>query len=204
MRGILLCISLWGLICAGGFAQISQEESSPDTELDTVQVYEKKNSFTSVFYGQPGRAVLYSFVLPGAGQLYNKRWWKVPLVWAGEGYLVYNLSQKINTFQARSLCYSDLINNIPTSTCGQVTDANSAFDILQSAKSQKEQAWLFLIIGHLIQSFEAFIDRHLINFNTSEDLGYKIPDASPLLVDQSAISLQFVEIFTLRIPLNGK
>jgi hypothetical protein len=52
----------------------------------------------------------------------------------------------------------------------EVSSATEAFDQQQAAKTAKERAWLFVIAAHLIQTLEAFVDRHLINFNTSDQL----------------------------------
>src|SRR4051812_29848284 len=36
---------------------------------------------------KPGKAVLHSLMIPGWGQVYNKRWWKVPAIYAGLGLI---------------------------------------------------------------------------------------------------------------------
>ena len=185
------------------FCQITSIDS---TSTSTIQ---KKNSFTSVFYGDPGKAALYSLIVPGAGQLYNKRWWKVPLVWAGEGYLIYNLIQSLDTYQTWDTCWKSFLDDDPTFICpsdNTPSTTTDAFAIRQSARSQREQAWIFLSIGHLINVFEAFIDRHLINFDVSENLTLKIQSTSSRyksLCDIPVIRVPQIEIFTINIPLNG-
>lgn len=174
---------LVGLLLWAGIASLSSQESIDTSRLDEGITYEKRNSFTSIFYGQPGKAALYSLAIPGAGQLYNKRWWKAPLIWAGEGYLVYNLINSISEANQWQECREGLLQGSIGVICPQVLDGQGqlmdistpaqAFEFEESAKAAKERAWLFFIAGHLIQTLEAFVDRHLINFNTSDHLSVR-------------------------------
>ena len=151
-----------------------------NTQIDTTATSStsKKNSFTSIFYGQPGKAALYSLILPSAGQIYNKRYWKVPFILAIEGGAIWYLDNRISAFQNRDRCWqSFLVNSAePDAICGTLglSDINSAFNSRQSARSQKDLAWVFMGLAHLFNVIEAFVDRHLINFDTSEDLTIQI------------------------------
>ncbi|MGI9159904.1 MAG: DUF5683 domain-containing protein, partial [Saprospiraceae bacterium] len=54
------------------------------------QVVERKNAWNHFWadqYPNPRKAILLSFVLPGAGQAYNKKWWKIPIVYGALGAL---------------------------------------------------------------------------------------------------------------------
>lgn len=124
-----------------------------------------KNTFRVLFSGNPGRAALYSLILPGAGQYYNKRYWKIPLVYGALGGVGYLYWAANHTYQDAKTNYTD---NIETSL------ANTYFVIYQDAKKSREQA-LFAIIGvYLFNVFDAYIDRHLIDFDMSEDLSFKL------------------------------
>jgi hypothetical protein len=57
-----------------------EPDTVPEIEVDYVPTAKG-----SIFTGRPGRAALYSLILPGAGQAYNKKYWQVPIVWAGVG-----------------------------------------------------------------------------------------------------------------------
>lgn len=144
-----------------------------NTEIATLD--NKENIFT-IFSGKPGKAALYSLVLPGAGQLYNKRWWKVPLAYALEGTAVFFVIQNRNTFSQFDKCYRSIINNETDPIfCQNITRDADAFTIRNSARSNMELSWLFLIGAHVLQTLEAFIDRHLIDFDTDENLSIGRP-----------------------------
>ena len=149
-----------------------------------------------IFYGEPGKAALYSLIIPGAGQLYNKRWWKVPFVYALEGSAVYLLINNLNTYSNWNNCYIDLVNNdIPSSFCDSFTkeDQSTAFRIRNSTRTNKELSFIFLGLAHLLNVVEAFVDRHLINFDTSDNLTYSVPN---LQLDGQ------VTFISIKIPLN--
>lgn len=199
------------LITVGGFTSLSGQ-TQRDTITETNQPT-KKNSFTSIFYGEPGKAALYSLIIPGAGQLYNKRWWKVPLIWAGEGFLLYNLLDKQSNFSTLDNCWKSLVepdnficntNNLTESQLAAQSNTTESFTFRNSARSQRDQAWIFLIAGHLINVLEAFVDRHLINFDTSDDLSFRpvymqYPEA---IVSQNSTEITTTTLFSIHIPLS--
>lgn len=196
--------------CLISFQLFSQQDSITVSSSDQ----KKSNSFTSIFYGQPGKAALYSLIIPGAGQLYNKRYWKAPIVWAGEGFAIYYLASSINTFQNRNDCWKGLLQDstdpnllcTPTNlkipiSLGNITDVSNAFDLRNSARSQKERAWLIMSAVHLMNIVEAFVDRHLINFDTSEDLSFhNMPNVN--ISESSQLGIAKVNLISLRFGLN--
>ncbi len=77
----------------------SQEETFSFDELDPLS---------------PSKAAFYSAVLPGAGQAYNKKYWKIPLVYAAIGTSIYsyNFNKKKywsyrNAYKSRKACYTN-------------------------------------------------------------------------------------------------
>ena len=83
----------------------STDTSSPSTQnnaqdRDSTTIVE--NTFFDIFTGNPGRAAFYGLIIPGGGQIYNKRWLKLPFVYGLEGYLIYSIidnSSSYNTYQ---------------------------------------------------------------------------------------------------------
>ncbi len=161
-----------------------------------VKKKDQQSSFNKIFNGQPGKAALYSLILPGAGQIYNKSYWKVPLVWAGEGYAIYDLTQRIQRFNQFNACHLALAGGeLNNPICNGETNVSTAFTNSQATRSDKETAWIIVGVAHLLNVFDAFIHRHLINFDTTDDIS--------LIVDQQSSwqSPQFT-LARLRIPLN--
>ena len=64
----------------------TNEQPNPPASDSTTIV---DNSFFDIFTGNPGKAAFYGLIIPGGGQIYNKKWWKLPLVYGLEGYLIF-------------------------------------------------------------------------------------------------------------------
>jgi hypothetical protein len=165
---IMIVIAIWGMHpLRAQFADPVESKADSTARQGDFSIFDEsnKNTFRVLFSGNPGRAALYSLVLPGAGQYYNKRYWKIPIVYGalgGVGYLFWSAN---SSYQDAKDIY---IANIETSL------ANTYFVLYQDAKKSREQA-IFAIIGvYLFNVFDAYIDRHLIDFDMSEDLSFKL------------------------------
>ena len=133
------------------------------------------NTFFDIFTGKPGKAAFYSLILPGGGQYYNKRYWKIPIVWGIEGAAIYWYiwnDQQLDEWQA---AYLGLLNNEIESYQG-ITQASTAKLVRDRYRKNKEYAYIGMILAHLLNVFDAFIDRHLIDFDIDDDLSFSQPD----------------------------
>lgn len=146
------------------------DEDTTDAPVDTLI---QGNTFFKLFQGKPGKAALLSLVIPGGGQVYNKRWWKVPLAIGIDvgaiSYLVYNTRQ-YNKFDE---AYLDLLNDRIDSYLG-VTNPATIKNVRDNANKFRQYAYIYLIAGHLITVFDAFVDNHLQNFDVSDDLSLEM------------------------------
>ena len=155
---------------------IQQNENSISTQ-DTLTAKDSvivKNAFFKLFKGKPGRAALYSLVIPGGGQLYNKKYWKFPIAVAVDGGLGYNLwyqNKQYNTYQ--NLYTSALLTG--SSRVSEYRENRNKF------RKAKEFALLYLVLGHVLTTIDAYVDRHLMEFDISTDLTYIVPGNSPVM-----------------------
>ncbi len=123
----------------------------------------------------PRKALLYSAVLPGMGQVYNKKYWKVPLVYGGLVGLIlvvdfYN--QKGNQFR------NDLFEllNSPTGTTlspNGFTEAQLRNGI-EVARRQRDYFMIFTGFMYLLQLIDAHVDAHLKEFDLNPKLKVSI------------------------------
>lgn len=151
--------------------QIEPQESN--TVTDTI-VDNELSSFKRMFSGKPGKAALYSLMVPGWGQVYNGKAWKVPLVYALEGAAVYFLINNVKKYNQYNNCYRTLVSeDILIEDCGRVMNVSDAFLIRQNFRKQRELSYIYVVVAHLFQSIEAFIDRHLVDFDIDEDLSFQ-------------------------------
>jgi Family of unknown function (DUF5683) len=141
----------------------------------------KVNTFKTIFNGKPGRAAFYSLVIPSGGQVYNKKWWKVPLALGLEGYFIYNVIDKKNIYNQ----YNDIVIDYQNGETNLFYTKSEAINLRLQAKSGVENAWVYLVIGHLVTVFDAYVDRHLMDFDISPNLSF---DGSPQSDNLGAIA----------------
>ncbi|MBT8234023.1 MAG: hypothetical protein HKO66_08220 [Saprospiraceae bacterium] len=162
-------------ICIGQ-AQSIQADSTT-TKVDTSSTQDAYGIF-SMFSGNPGKAALYSLIVPGAGQVYNKRYWKLPIVLAAEGAAIYFLVDNINIYKTWDKRWKSLAIGEPCDGF-EVEDLAQVKTIRDNARSQKDNQWLIFLGVHLIVTADAFIDRHLIEFDVSDDLSIRLNPTFP-------------------------
>lgn len=177
MKSILFIIVL--LVSIGCLhAQQTFPADSTSSTQDTIVKQDPYGMF-SMFNGNPGKAALYSLVLPGAGQLYNKRYWKVPIAIGAEAAAIYFLIKSTQTYNQWDACWKGLANETGCLEFGlEANDIATAKRVRDQARSNKDNQWLIFLGVHLIVTADAFIDRHLIEFDVSDDLSMKLSEES--------------------------
>ncbi len=130
-----------------------------------------ERTLKTLFAGPPGKAFLYSLILPGAGQAYNKRYWKIPIVYAAIGVTGYILIDNINTFSDYDKAYKLRVDEgsaadtiFPTLSDDQVRGNR------ELVRKNVQRSYISLGLIYLIGAAEAFVDRHLMTFDMSDDL----------------------------------
>ena len=138
----------------------------------------------------PRNALLWA-AIPGGGQVYNKKWWKVPLVYTGFlGMIAYadfnqtRYTRFVNALEAR--CLGD--GNVPTPPFEECQPAfidfpeqtpNDALIRARDAADQARQtAYVGIVVVYLLQAVEAYTDAHLQEFDISDDLSLHLGPVS--------------------------
>lgn len=124
-------------------------------------------------YPDPKTAVLWA-MLPGAGQIYNKKWWKVPIVYGAFGTGAYFIVR--NTVQ-----YRDFKTALEAQREGEVHQFSAFLEgrpnplgILRTERDQADkrmqQSYIATVLIYLLQGVDAFVDAHLAHFDIGDDL----------------------------------
>lgn len=199
MTRIVFLLFFTFLINYNSFGQNGQDNPvSTSSSLDAAESIPDSskivsNTFFDIFTGNPGKAAFYGLIIPGGGQIYNKKWWKLPLVYAIEGGLFYLVVSNTSLYNGYQDAY---IRNLKGENF--VYQGTSDVSILRGRRNTyrqlREYSWVGFIAGHIIVLFEAFIDRHLMEFDISDDLTF-----TPIPSD-----LGLLNGITYTIPLNKK
>lgn len=124
----------------------------------------------------PAKAAFYSAIFPGMGQVYNKKYWKAPIVWGAMGtsiyfYLINNSSYKryrtAYRLRKNNLADEFTINGIETISKETLERAQNQL------KENRDLSLLTTVILYVLQIVEASVNAHLLQFNTDDDLTFK-------------------------------
>ena len=167
-----------------------QVQGQSDTLIVESQDTIKIKSYATRY--NPRKALLYAAILPGLGQVYNKKYWKLPLVYGGFGALGYGL----NFYQVGYKKYKgQLFDNIENK---QDINLESGFttDQLRTIvdRYRRERDFMVILMGgmYLLQIIDAHVDAHLKEFDLNPNLQVKIQPTlkqDALLGSQKGISL---------------
>jgi hypothetical protein len=132
--------------------------------------------FGSLFSGPPGKALLYSMVLPGAGQAYNRRYWKMPIVYAGIGTAVYILIDNRREFDRFDSAFRQRVDEGADSDdeFQNILSLDRINNFREKWRKDVQRAYIGLGLVYLIQGLEAFVDRHLMDFNIDDDISLNV------------------------------
>jgi hypothetical protein len=131
-------------------------------------------------YPSPRKAMLLSFVLPGAGQLYNKRWWKLPIAYGlfGGGVYLYRFNR--NYYRVLRTEYVSRVDanpvTLPDAKYSNISDQSIRF-FRDQYRNQADRIGLGLVLVYFVVAADAFVDAHLKNFDISDDLSLKLQPA---------------------------
>lgn len=134
------------------------------------------------------RALWLSIVLPGAGQIYNHKYWKLPIFYGGVVGCVYAMTWNNNMYRDYSQAYMDLVDNNPSTQSynqflhlgNKITPENEArYEEIFRKRKDRYRRWrdlsVFSLIGvYALSIIDAYVDASLSDFDISKDLSMHI------------------------------
>jgi hypothetical protein len=149
---------------------IKPAASTPISKKEMV-----KDTSKVVYVHSPKKAALLSAVLPGAGQVYNRKYWKVGIIAGGAGALIYSLNYNNRNF---GLFKSELIKRQQglgglDADLGLYTDANLN-ELQDFYRRNRDLSVVGLALLYALNIIDANVDAHLYDFNVSDDLSMHI------------------------------
>ena len=200
-------ICLLFAFCWCATALHAQRASAEQDTLRMVTVVLQDDSLTTIpedavvqfdtIVHNPRKAVLYSAVCPGLGQAYNRKYWKIPIVYGAFMGLSYGIIWNHQYFKDYKNGYVDFLQGIPNQTWqnliveGKETDPAHLAWVRKVLKQKRDRyrRWRDMcIIGmagvYALNIIDAFVDAQLIDFDISEDLSLNV---SPSIMHTSDI-----------------
>jgi hypothetical protein len=159
-------------ICLATLAQSNKDE------LNETVSQNKKNTSRALDPLRPAKAAFYSAVLPGLGQAYNKKFWKIPIVYGaiGTGLYFYLDNNKLykqyrNAYKRRLAGFTDDEFYGPGDT--PFLSDEALIRAQRTLKRNKELSMLVTVGLYVLNIIEANVDAHLLQYNLDENLALK-------------------------------
>lgn len=175
-------ILLFFMICSSAYAQDTLKPPTVVHKIDSAKVTNTTDT-VNVKKHSPLKAGLASAILPGAGQFYNRKYWKIPILYAGiavDVYFIISNRQYYNEFRN-----AYLINQTGNmNTTNQYAFIYTPDQLLSIQQYYQKYYDLSFILGGVIYALnilDAVVDAHLFYFDVSEKLSMQItPIINPL------------------------
>ena len=130
---------------------------------------------------RPAKAAFYSAILPGLGQAYNKKYWKIPIIYAALGTGVYFYIHNSNEYNRFRNAYKSRLAGFETdefyfdaATGEKLDDPRVTTERLETAqqfyRKNKEISLLVILGMYALNIIEANVDAHLLQYNVDENL----------------------------------
>ncbi|WAC03287.1 DUF5683 domain-containing protein [Lacinutrix neustonica] len=121
----------------------------------------------------PSRAAFYSAVLPGLGQAYNKKYWKIPIVYAALGTGIYFYTTNNKDYKRVREAYKRRLAGFEDDEFqGRFTD-DGLREAQKSLRRNKELSLLVTVGLYALNIIDANVDAHLLQYNIDDDLTLK-------------------------------
>lgn len=158
------------------------------SQTDTLKV-EKKNTKKSI-YREARKATIMSAVLPGLGQAYNRKWWKVPIVYAGLGgfgYLFYTNQQNFSYYAKNLKAENDGDANTINET---KFSSDQLLNLKNDYRKYRDLGVIGCTIVYVLNIIDANVDAHLKTFDVSDDLSLELKPYSNFYSFNNSFGLQ--------------
>jgi hypothetical protein len=178
---ILFCTSLG----------VSAQTDTLQTITNDPLIVEKKDTVDIKSYAtryDPRKALLYAAVLPGLGQIYNKKYWKLPLVYGGMGFIGYYIDVYEKGYSKYKLELYGLIDKT-----GQSQYSEPQLRTIVNRYRRERDLMIILMGGvYLLQIIDAHVDAHLKEFDLNPNLQVHLEpmiDNDPMIGRQAGFSV---------------
>lgn len=156
----------------------------------SLRPMQKKKRDWATWRPDAKRAMWLALVLPGAGQIYNRKYWKLPIIYGGFVGCAYALTWNGNMYKDYSQAYQDIMSdNLNNNSYMDFLPAGYTQEMVMQRKSYYQELFrkrkdlyrrqrdlsIFAFIGvYLLSVIDAYVDAELSNFDISNDLGMRL------------------------------
>jgi hypothetical protein len=162
---------------------------------DTLRTAKTETKVKKIFKADPTRATMLAVAFPGLGQIYNRKYWKVPFVYAGFGGLIYAVTFNASTYNTYMKAYQDFTDAVPETqsylTLLKYSDPTTYDPVLYPEtakisetewykermlkgidyyKKYRDLSYIGFAVWYLVTILDANVDASLYNYDISDNL----------------------------------
>ncbi|MCF6170747.1 MAG: DUF5683 domain-containing protein [Bacteroidales bacterium] len=193
---ILTLLLVLACFSAPLFAQQAEDEVvvADTAPLSRMSMFPQKTaainqSFERFFNGHDPKIATYLGFVPGLGQVYNKKYWKLPIVYAGfavTGYFAISNRNEYRLFANAYSCKLAEDPDDPSTICDNPLAQKYTVDGLRENRDyyrrNMELSYIIMGVWYILQILDATVDAHLYDWEVNEDLKVSVqPVFRPLL-----------------------
>ena len=154
------------------------QKDSTGVKLKDIKIKGNINTTEGVYNPlSPSRAAFYSAIFPGMGQMYNKKYWKAPIVWAALAIPTYYYQTNNSDYKRFRTAYKLRKNGLQDEFTSDNGISSVSLQTLETAQKQlrenRDMSLLSGVIIYILQIVEASVNAHLLQFNTDDNLSFK-------------------------------
>jgi len=155
--------------------------------VDTAKTAEHADTLSWRARHSPQRATLYSAVLPGAGQIYNRKYWKAPIVWGGLGACFYFVQRNGKEYRRYKDAYLALTDGDPSTTDefdGRISAAQ-LLDVTDTYRKWRDMSYIATGLVYILNIVDASVDANFVRFDVGRDLSLGVGPSLELTAQQA-------------------
>lgn len=152
------------------FGAKAQDDDTLIIEKDTTKL---PQNFPPPNPLAPAKAAFYSAIFPGGGQIYNKKYWKAPLVWGAMGTSIGIYIWNNNKYHEYRDAYKDLLQGKPLKGKLEGFDEDRLIRAQKGYQKNRDLSALITAGFYILQIVEANVNAHLMQFNVNENLSLR-------------------------------
>jgi hypothetical protein len=152
---------------------------------------------------EPRRAAIYSAVFPGLGQIYNKKYWKVPIVYAAVGIPIYTFfdnrtwynriryALEVQSLGSTDPAYNEMLEKVHPKLQKFVVEnrSQSLLNYRNEYRKNMDYSILFTLLFWGLNVIDATVDAHLKGFNVNDNLTMQV---KPALISNQSLGISLV------------
>lgn len=125
----------------------------------------------------PTRAAVFSAILPGLGQGYNKKYWKIPIVYAGFGVITYFIATNTKEYRNYKEAYTYVASGDSSAIDNELVGRYDEDQLLSGKNYYRRNMEFSYILGglwYILNIIDATVDAHFFDYDISEDLSIRV------------------------------